>query len=342
MSLVEPVQLGACGLKVSRLGLGTMTFGGRTDLAEARRIADRALEAGVFHWDTADMYGGGASEELVGELLAGRRQQVVLATKAWASMGPGPNDGGLSARHLKLACEASLRRLGTDWIDLYYLHLPDRGVPLDETLRAVEDLRREGKIRYLACSNYWSWEVVELVMTARAAGWQPLVAVQPRYNIFNRDIEVELLPMTARLGLGVVAYSPLSRGVLTGKYGTGGTVPADSRRAHDNLRLAQCEWRPESLALVPRLEELAASRGVGLTQLAVAWALANERVHCVLAGPRSLEQLEGYLAALALDWDAALEAAVDALVPPGTFTGRAWPDPAYFPVTGRVPRPPRG
>jgi len=312
-----------------------MTFGGRTELAEARRIADRALDHGLFFWDTADMYSGGRSEEMVGSLLRGRRQEVVLATKAYAPMGPGPNDRGLSARHLHLACEASLRRLGTDWIDLFYLHLPDRSVPIEETLRAVEDLRRSGKIRYVGCSNYWSWEVVDLVHTARAAGWQPVSAIQPKYNLFNRDIEVELLPMADHHGLGVVSYSPLARGILTGKY-TDSAVPGDSRRAHDNRRLAQSEWRSASLELVPAWLELAGDRGVDPGALAVAWALANQRITSVIAGPRTEAQLQTYLDALAIGWDEELEAACDALVPPGTFTGTVWPDPAYFPVTGRI------
>lgn len=331
----EVVQLGRSGLRVSRLSLGTMTFGGRTDLPEARRICDRALDHGLFFWDTADMYSRGRSEEMVGELLKGRRQEVVLATKAYAPMGPGPNDRGLSARHLRLACEASLRRLGTDWIDLFYLHLPDRSVPLDETLRAVEDLRRAGKIRYVACSNYVSWEVVDLLHTARAAGWQPMSAVQPKYNLFNRDIEMELLPMAQHHGLGVVSYSPLARGILTGKYGAG-AIPADSRRAHDNPRLAQAEWRAASLELVPAFVALAAARGVEPGALAVAWALANRAISSVIAGPRTEDQLQTYLDALTIPWDADLEAACDALVPPGMFTGAVWPDPAYFPVTGRV------
>lgn len=333
---LAPVQLGRSGLRVSPLCLGTMTFGATCDAGEARRISDRCLDAGVFFWDTADMYGGGASEEIVGGLLAGRRQRVVLATKAFAPMGPGANDRGLSARHLIAACEASLRRLRTDWIDLYYLHLPDRSVPLDETLRAMEDLVRSGKVRYVGASNFRAWEVRDLDHTARRHGWQPLTAVQPLYNLLNRDIEVELLPMCSEHGLGVVSYSPLARGVLTGKYRSGEAPPAASRLARNNKRFLQAEWREASLEVVEALRPMAAARGVPLSQLTLRWAMANAQVHSIIIGPRTLAQADDALMAAAVPWDAELEAAVDALVPPGTHSGREWPDPAYYPVTGRT------
>lgn len=331
---MEPVKLGRSGLWVSPLCLGTMTFAATTSDQDARAIADRALEAGMFFWDTADMYSRGGSEEVVGRLLHGRREQVVLATKAFARMGPGPNDGGLSARHLIAACEASLKRLGTDWIDLYYLHLPDRSTPIEESLRAIEDLTRSGKIRYAGCSNYFTWEVMELLGTQERNGWQPLTAVQPLYNMVNRDIEVEMLPMCQAKGLGVVSYSPLARGVLTGKYTEG--TPENSRLARSNQRFLRAEWRDESVHIASRVAELAASRGVAPSELAVAWAMANRTVHSVIAGPRTLEQLESYLRGASVAWDAELEAAIDALVPPGCHSGKAFPDPDYYPVTGRV------
>lgn len=333
---MEPVRLGRSGLLVSPLCLGTMTFGATTDPGEARRIADLALDAGVFHWDTADMYSAGRSEEIVGELLRGRREQVVLATKGWAAMGPGANDRGLSARHLLRACDASLARLQTDWIDLYYLHLPDRGVPVDETLRACEDLVRSGRVRYLGASNYRAWELMRLLWTADRHGWQPLTATQPLYNLVNRDVEVELLPMCHDQGLGVVSYSPLARGVLTGKYRAGAEAPTESRLARSNRRFLQAEWREASLEVVESLRPLAAARGWTLAELALAWAMANERVHSVIMGPRTVAQAAAGLRAAALTVDAELEAAVDALVPPGTHSGRGFPDPAYYPVLGRV------
>ncbi len=336
---MEIVQLGRSGLRVSRLCLGTMTFGNETDEAEAARIGAAALDAGVTFWDTADMYSRGRSEEIVGRLLAGKRDGVVLATKVWAAMGDGPNDRGLSARHVIAACEASLRRLGTDWIDLYYLHLPDPLTPMDETLRAMDDLRRAGKIRYVACSNFRSWEAARLVGVAEAHGWQPISATQPVYNLTNRQAEIELIPMATAYGLGVVTYSPLARGVLTGKYRWGETPPPDSRLGRKNPRLLAAEWREASLAVVTSLQQLADARGIPLARLAQAWVLANRQVTSMIAGPRTLAHWEESIAAAALPWDAALESAVDAAVPRGTFTGREVPDPTYYPVAGRTTSP---
>lgn len=330
-----PVQLGRTGLRVSRLCLGTMNFGDVTELDEASAICDRALDAGVFFWDTADMYGAGASEEMVGRLMRGRRQQVVLATKAWAQMGPGPNDGGLSARHLVQACDASLSRLRTDWIDLYYMHLPDRSVPIHETLRAMEDLVRSGKVRYVACSNYFAWEVVDLLRVATRHDWSPVVAGQNPYSLLNRQLEYEFIPMATRHGLGVVTYAPLARGVLTGKY-AGGTAPPGSRLHRRNRRFLEAEWRSASLPVAERFVRIAAEAEVAPATLATAWVLANQRVHSTVIGPRTTAQLEQYLAAAAVDWTPALEAACDELVAPGTATGDTVPDPAYFPVRGRV------
>lgn len=331
---MQPVRLGRSGLKVSPMCLGTMTFGATTDLEEARRISELCLERGVFFWDTADMYGSGASEAMVGELMKGRRDEIVLATKVFASMGPGANDGGLSARHIHRACEGSLARLGTDWIDLYYLHVPDHSVPTDETLRALEDLARSGKVRYLGCSNYRAWEVLDMLHLAHDKGWQPLSAVQPLYNLVNRDIEVELLPMAQAKGLGVVSYSPLARGILTGKYQWDAPVDPDSRRARADRRFMQAEWREESVATAAELVALAETRGCTAGQLAMAWALANQNIHSVILGARTLAQAEQALDAAEVVWDAELEAACDALVPPGCHSGKPFSDPQY-PVTGR-------
>ena len=330
---MKPVQLGRSGLRVSPLCLGAMTFGNETEEADARRIADRAVDEGVFFWDTADMYSAGRSEQIVGRLMHGRRDQIVLATKGWARMGPGANDQGLSARHLIAACEASLKRLKTDWIDLYYLHLPDRSTPLDETLRALEDLTRAGKIRYGACSNYRAWEMMDLLATQERNGWQPLTATQPLYNLVNRDIEVELLPMCAAKGIGVVSYSPLARGILTGKYAIEATE--ESRLSRNNPRFMKAEWRSESVEVSAALVELAEARGCTASELAVAWAMANANITSIIAGPRTMGHFEGYLRGAAIAWDAELEAACDALIPPGCHSGKAFPDPDYYPVTGR-------
>ena len=329
------VQLGKSGLRVSSMCLGTMNFGTTTDLPTAKDIADKALEAGVYFWDTADMYSGGASEEMVGLLLQRRRQDVVLATKVFGPMGPGPNDRGLSARHIHSACEASLGRLRTDWIDLYFLHLPDRTVPLDETLRAIEDLVRSGKVRYIGCSNHWTWEVMKLLGVAAKNGWQPVTAVQPLYNVVNRDIEVEMLPMAASEGLGVVTYSPLARGILSGKYDFDGDPPADSRLGRANPRFLQAEWRRESVDIARALGALASVRDCSTSELAVAWAMANSLVHSVIIGPKTVAHLDSYLRAATLVLDDELDAAIDAIVPPGTHSGRAFPDTNYFPIRGR-------
>ncbi len=335
MPAMQPVKLGRSGLSVSPLCLGTMTFGAGCDDAEAARIADAALERGVFFWDTADMYGLGLSETMTGRLARGRRGRLVLATKAYADMGGGPNDRGLSARHLIEACEGSLRRLGTDWIDLYYLHVPDQQVPIDESLRAMEDLVRSGKVRYVASSNYRAWEVCDQWHTARAHGWQPLTAVQPLYNLVNRDIESELLPLCREKGLGVVTYSSLARGVLSGKYNHGAR-PSGSRLAKANPRFLRAEWREESVRVAEALGELAAERGVTTSQLATAWAMANTLVHSVILGPRTLEQALDGLGAADIAWDEQLEQACNALVPPGAHTGSSGSvDTQYYPVTGR-------
>ncbi|MED5371141.1 MAG: aldo/keto reductase [Myxococcota bacterium] len=331
---MQPVRLGRSGLKVSPLCLGTMTFADTTDLSVARQITDLCLERGVFFWDTADMYSKGASEEMVGELMRGRRQEIVLATKVFAPMGPGANDRGLSARHIHQACEASLRRLGTDWIDLYYLHIPDDSVPLDESLRALEDLARSGKVRYLAASNYRAWEVMEMLQIAGSHGWQPISAVQPLYNLVNRDIEVELLPMCRAKGLGVVSYSPLARGILTGKY-RWGEQTENSRLARADKRFMQAEWRQESVSTADALVQLGEQRGVTAGQLAIAWAMANENISSVILGARTLEHARQALDAADIQWDAELEAACNALIPPGCHSGKAFPDDQY-PITGRV------
>ncbi|RAL24841.1 NADP-dependent oxidoreductase [Lujinxingia litoralis] len=338
MTQLPPIatrRLGQTGLNVSRICLGTMMFADRTGLPEAKSIADLCLDHGVYFWDTADMYSRGGSEAMVGELMAGRRDQIVLATKACRPMSERPNDRGLSARHLIAACEASLRRLNTDYIDIYYLHFTDPQTRPEETLRALEDLVRSGKVRYAGVSNHQAWEVADRVGLARAHGWQPIDVVQPLYNILNRDIERELIPMAEHYGMGVVTYSSLARGVLTGKYRAGAAPPEGSRRARGDVRLSQAEWRAESLELVEELRPLAEQRDVPLSQLATAWTLANPLVDSVIIGPRTLAQARDALQSAALRWDDELERAIDALSPRGTHTGREIPDQEVFPIRGR-------
>jgi len=331
--LNQPVRFGNTGLMVSPMCLGTMMFGGAASFQAAETMADMALERGVFFWDTADMYSLGASEEVCGRLLQGRRNDVVLATKVFAAMSNRPNDRGLSARHMIHACEESLRRLKTDWIDVYYLHLPD-ATPIEETLRAMEDLCRSGKVRYIGCSNYRAWEIVGLINTAKSNNWQPLCAVQPLYNIVNRDIEVELLPMADHYGLGVATYSSLARGVLSGKYSQS-KVPQGSRLDRKDRRFLQAEWRPESVAVADKLRPLAERLGCTLSQLATRWVMANSKVSSVIIGPRTVEQLQEALGTLDVSWDQQAERVVDSLIPPGCHSGKGFFDQNYAPVLGR-------
>jgi len=332
---MEYVNLGRAGVKVSRLCLGTMMFGGATDEAESTRIIHRALELGLNFIDTANMYNAGESEVVTGKAIRGRRDDVVLATKAKNPMGDGPNDQGLSRVHLMRECEKSLRRLGTDYVDVYYLHAPDLTTPMDESLRAMDDLVRQGKVRYVACSNYYAYQVALMLGISAAQNLERIACVQPLYNIVNREVEVELFPFCREQGVGVVAYSPLARGVLTGKYLPGQAPPEGSRAARGDRRMHQTELRDESFETAQQLRPLAEAHGCTLSQFAVAWTLANPVVTSAIIGPRTMEQFEDSLPALDLKLTAEDEAAVDALVPPGWKTGRGFNDPNY-PVRGRL------
>lgn len=335
---LHPVRpLGASGLKVPALWLGTMMFGDRTDAAEAGRIVAHAREHGCFALDTADVYAGGESERLVGRLIAGERDRWVLATKFANPGSEQPNDRGLSSRWMQLAVDRSLQRLGTDWIDLYWMHRDDEHTPPEETLSAMARLIECGKVRYYGVSNFRAWRVARLVETARRMGVPPPVACQPPYSAMTRGIEDELLPCCAHYGVGVVSYSPLARGVLSGKYAPGAEPPADSRAARHDRRLMQTEWRPESLSLAQRFAAHAAGRGVSPVQLAVAWVLHNRLLNGVIAGPRTLAQWQAYVDALGVSLGPEDEAFVDALVPPGHASTHGYTDPLY-PVTGRQPR----
>jgi len=241
---MDYVSLGRSGLKVSPLCLGTMMFGGRTDEGDSRTIIGMARDAGVNFIDTADVYNEGGSEEIVGRAIRDDRDSWVLATKACNPMGrKGPNDRGLSRRWLMLACEASLRRLGTDWIDVYYLHKEDPSTPLEETVSALGDLIRQGKIRYFGLSNFRSWRIAEVVRLCELLGVDRPVVLQPYYNLLNRMPEVELLPACGHYGLGVVPYSPLARGVLSAKYDPDAPPPPDTRAGAEDKRIMETEWR---------------------------------------------------------------------------------------------------
>jgi aryl-alcohol dehydrogenase (NADP+) len=329
--------LGASGLKTPALWLGTMMFGDQTDAAEAERIVDHAREQGLFAIDTADVYAMGASERMVGELIKTDRDHWVLATKVANPGSPQPNDRGLSRRWVTMAVERSLQRLNTDWIDLYWLHRDDDSTPPEETLSTLARLIETGKIRYYGVSNFRAWRVARLVETARRMGVPAPIACQPPYSAMTRGIEDELLPCCAHYGVGVVSYSPLARGVLSGKYQPGAAPPADSRAARNDRRLMQTEWRPESLALAQRFSDHAVARGTTASRLAVAWVLHNRLISGVIAGPRTLAQWQDYVAALSVSVGPDDEALVDSLVAPGHASTHGYTDPVY-PVTGRQPR----
>ncbi|HEX2009345.1 MAG TPA: aldo/keto reductase [Roseateles sp.] len=321
--------LGKSPLQVSALCLGTMMFADQTDAAEARSIVDHAAEHGVNFIDTADVYSLGRSEAMVGELLKGRRQDWVLATKIGNKMSERPNERGYSRAWVQRECEASLRRLQTDHIDLYYLHRDFLGLDLEEPLRAIAALLAQGKIRYWGLSNFRGWRIAEAVALARALNMPPPVACQPYYNLLNRQPEVEILAACAHHGLGVVPYSPIARGVLSGKYAPGAQPAEGSRAGRGDKRMLETEFREESLAIAQTLKAHCETRGVGLAHFATAWVLAHRAVSAVIAGPRTLAQWQDYFAALELAIDDADEALVDRLVPPGHPSTPGYLDPAY-------------
>jgi aryl-alcohol dehydrogenase-like predicted oxidoreductase len=335
---MEYRTLGRSGLRVSPLCLGTMMFGGATDAAESRRIVDKARDAGINFIDTADAYNGGRSEEVVGAAVRGHRDHWILATKLANPVGEGPNRQGLSRRRVFAACEESLRRLGVETIDIYYLHKEDHATPLDETVRAMGDLQRAGKIRYFGVSNYRSWRVAEIANLCDRFGIDRPIASQPYYNAMNRMPETEHLPACRHYGLGVVAYSPLARGVLTGKYQPGANAPpADTRAGRQDKRILETEWRRESLEIAQVLKRHAEARGMTAGQFAVNWVLNNALVTAALAGPRTEAQWDEYLGALQHRFAAEDEALVDRHVASGHPSTPGYNDPQY-PIEGRVLR----
>ncbi len=329
--------LGRSGLMVSPLCLGSMMFGGATDAPTAERIVARARDQGVNFIDTADGYNAGRSEEVVGQAIRPHRSWWVLATKCANPTGTGPNARGVSRRHVFDAVDASLQRLAVEVIDVLYLHKEDHKTPLAETVRALADLIRAGKIRYFGVSNYRSWRVAEICRLCDEAGIDRPVVSQPLYNALNREVEVEHLPACGHFGLGVVPYSPLARGVLTGKYAPNVAPDPDSRAGRRDRRMMESEWRPESLAIAQEIAEHAQARGVQPGQFAMAWVLNNRLVTAAVAGPRTEAQWEDYLGALAYRPTADDEALIDRLVSPGHPSTPGYNDPQY-PIEGRVPR----
>jgi aryl-alcohol dehydrogenase (NADP+) len=331
---MEYRKLGRSGLKVSPLCLGAMMFGGPANETDSGRIIAAARDAGINFIDTADVYNGGRSEEVIGRAIRGERDRWVVATKLNGIMGEGPNQRGSSRKWILEAARSSLRRLGTDYIDVYYLHREDLETPLEESVHALGDLVRAGMIRYFALSNHKAWRMAEICNICDRLGIDRPVATQPLYNALNRMAEVEQLPAAAYYGLGVVPYSPLARGVLTGKYAPDASLPEGSRAARNDQRMMQTEWRPESLAIAQQLKARAEALGMSASQFAVAWVLGNLLVTSVICGPRTEEQLKDYIGALDCRLTEDCEAIVDGLVVPGHPSTPGYRDPME-PTEGR-------
>lgn len=311
--------IGQTGVRVAPLALGTMNFGDPTPEDEAARIIDRALDAGLNLLDTADMYNGGASEVALGRALAasGRRHEVVLATKAHFPTGPGPNQRGNSRLHLLRACEDSLRRLQTDYIDLYQIHRPDPSLPVEETLGALTDLVRQGKVRYIGCSTHPAWRVMEALAVSERRNLARYVSEQPPYNLLDRRIENELVPLCQAHGLAIFPWAPMAQGVLAGRYSDASAVPADSRAALRGSIYAE-RVTPAGVAVAQRFVALAAAHDLTPAQLALLWVKDQPGVTAPIFGVRTLAQLEAVLPMVEMRLSAELRQACDELVPPGS------------------------
>lgn len=316
---MDHIRLGKTGLQVSRLCLGTMTFGLQCDEPTSVSILDRAAEGGITFLDTADVYplGGdlgtvGRTEEIVGRWLKGKRDDFVIATKCFGRMGPQAWQQGNSRKHILDAVDASLRRLQTEYIDLYQLHGPDPQTPIDETLRAMDDLARSGKVRYLGCSNFLAYQVARALGRSEALGLARFDSVQPRYNLLFRQIERELLPLCAEEGIGVIPYNPIAGGLLSGKHSS--TTPTEGTRftlgnAASNYQSRY--WHEREFETVEQLRPLAAEAGLSMVQMAVAWTLANPAITAPIIGASRPDQLDDSLKAAATPLPADLKQRLD-------------------------------
>lgn len=329
--------LGKSGLKVSPLCLGTMMFGGPTDAPTSERLIAKAFDAGVNILDTADQYNGGRAEEICGAAIKDRRKDWILATKVANMMGTDPNRAGLSRKWISQALDESLKRLQTDYVDIYYMHREDHNTPLETSVSAMGDLIRAGKIRAFGVSNFRAWRVAEICAICDRLGIDRPVVSQPYYNAMNRMPEVEHLPACAHLGLGVIPYSPLARGVLSGKYQPGVAPPQDTRAGRNDKRIMEAEWRPESLEIAQTIKRHAEAKGITAGQFALCWVLNNALVTASIAGPRTEQHLDDYLGALSYRFDEEDERLVDSLVKTGHPSTPGYNDPQY-PLEGRVPR----
>jgi len=313
-------QLGRSGLRVPVLAFGTATFGGgsdfyrawgSTDVADAKRLVDLCLDAGVSFFDTANSYSTGMAEEILGAAIAGRRQEVILASKATFPMGPGPNEAGSSRHFLRRACEDSLRRLRTDHIDVYYMHGFDENTPVEETLKALDSLVSSGKVTYVACSNFSGWQLMKSLAVSDRYGWPPYVAHQAYYSLVAREYEWELMPLAIDQGVGTVAWSPLAGGALSGKVRRGEPIPENSRVGQLGLERAGDVERLFDIVAV--LEDIAKETGKTAPQVAINWVLHRPTVASVVIGARSETQLRANLAAADWQLDGAHVARLDAV-----------------------------
>ena len=283
-------RLGESGLRVSEIGLGTNQFGGKVDQQAVKEILAAAIDLGINLIDTADTYQNGRSEQFIGQAIAGKRDQVLIATKVQHRVGEGPNEYGASRYHILSGVEASLRRLQSDYIDLYQIHSYDPEVPLEETLRALDDLVRAGKVRYIGASNFAAWQLTWANALAGMNAWTPFISIQPHYNMFERGIEQELIPACEFLGIGVLPYFPLAGGFLTGKYQQGKPAPAGSRGEHSQY--VQDYMTPENFRILDGLQDFASQHDHTLVELAHAWLLAQPMVSSVISGATRVEQVQ--------------------------------------------------
>ncbi len=313
-------SLGRTGVQVSPLCLGAMNFGGPTPEDESHRIINVALDAGINFIDTANMYVGGESERIVGRALRanGRRNEIILATKVHYPVGPGPNDQGNSRYHILRACEDSLRRLQTDRIDLYQIHRPSLAIPQDETLRALDDLVRQGKVLYVGCSTHPAWMVMEALAISEKYNLVRYVTEQPPYNLLDRFIENDLVPLCLKYGLGILPWSPLAMGMLAGRYPKDGPLPSDSRAARQGGAFADRLTR-RGLEVAEKLASLAAARGMSASQLALLWVKDQPGVTAPIIGPRTMAHLQDALPVLDMSLSDEDRARMDELVPPGSI-----------------------
>ncbi|HCV27684.1 MAG TPA: aldo/keto reductase [Dehalococcoidia bacterium] len=318
-------RLGSSGLLVSTIGLGTNNFGemlGRMDYESAKATLDACRDNGINFIDTSDSYSGGISEDFIGRAVKDYRKDVIIGTKAGMPWAGGPNRDGLSAAHLKYSIDESLQRLQTDYIDLYQMHIVDPLTPIEETMRALDDIVSAGKVRYVGCSNFMAWEMVEAIQISRQHGWVEFVSNQPQYSMLVRDVETELIHSSAKYSTGILPYFPLASGFLTGKYKRGAALEADTRLAKAQP-MADTHLTDTNFDVLEALESFAGEHGHTMVELAFAWLLAHPEVSSVIAGATRIEQIEQNAAATEWELTAEEMSELDAILPgtPGAGVG---------------------